>query len=70
MKHKKFVKQVMATGQSRNMAEALATICYCSQEPYAEALERYTRLKREHGTWWSYYFLTTTPNPHQGGGQA
>ena len=70
MKHRKFVKQIMATGQSRNMAEALATICHCSGEPYAEALERYARLKREHGTWWSYYFLTTLPRKPQGGAKA
>ena len=45
MKHrKKFVKQLMALGQDRNMANAMAACCQRNREPYKDGLARYRQI--------------------------
>ena len=67
MKHRKFVKQLMATGRDRNAAEFMAKLCHGWREPYAQAWERYKGIMRKHERLWFVYFLTTRPDAPQGG---
>ena len=44
MKHRKFVKQLMAMGVDRNGAEMCAAFARHLREPYAAALGRFQRI--------------------------
>ena len=67
MTRKKFVKQIMSTGQDRAAAEFMAKLCQGWREPYAQAWERYKSIMRKHERLWFIYFLTTRPGAQQGG---
>lgn len=44
MKHRKFVKQLMALGLDRNRAQSIATNCQEHREPYADGLARFRQI--------------------------
>ena len=44
MKHRKFVKQLMALGLDRNGAEMCAAYSRRKREPYADGLARFQRI--------------------------
>ena len=44
MKHRKFVKQLIALGLDRNGAESCADYCEAHREPYTDGLARFQRI--------------------------